>query len=514
MRKTVPFTLVCSLLLAVGWTVASAQDNPAANPSAQRIGLQLVDNKSVYNIADEVNSYENTLGLCQPDGDYRFTAGLLNEGNNHITLYRQAEGDAEGSPVARINLEAEFNEPQEIYIGGLNFASAPTSQTYITQDMLPSGWGTTSNGLLWQTNGSAYVAAQGGLTFTVPEGYSNVMLQLIVYVGSNARGGYFGYNVNGTGWYVSSAVSANSAYTLRTFTGLNSGDVISIYGGEGNDNDGYYLAQSPDIELIIFNYLPETLMPAVRVTPMVSNMSGNSWNAETPIGTTATYTVNELVSFDGMVMTDQFAASTATNEHPEHYSYKVEYDANLVLPSDGSTGLDFQASADFTATTSSSPTTALFTGPQNWTFVGTNAYSPSAGRCAYIMYYGTMMYRMPDTFMGNSVNVTVTASTGGDGAGDLYVNGVQHTFAAGETYTWTVPTGPNGAIVFKSNGDTYSNDFTRIVITSGNGALLNAPNQQRLKPLLHEFMGRSFELASPMSNSKQQCETQQVRIND
>ena len=513
MRKTVLFTLVCSLLLAVGWTGASAQDSPAANPTAQRIGLQLVDNKSVYTIEDEVNNYENTLGLCQPDGDYKFTAGLLNEGSNHITLYRQGEGEDEGTPVARINLQAEYDEPQDGYIAGLNFASsAPSSQTYITQSMLPTNWGTTDNGLVWQTNGYAYVAAQGGLTFTVPDGYSNVMLQLIVYVGSDARGGYFAYNVNGAGWYVTSQVSANSGYTLRTFTGINSGDVISIYGGESSGGS-YYLANSPDIELIIFNYIPETLMPTVTVTPTVSNMSDGTWSDESPIGTAATYTVNDLINLDGMVMTDRFGESTATNEHPELYVYKVDFDANLVLPSSGATGLDFQASADFAAATSTSPTTATFTGPNNWTFVGTNVYTPSAGRCAYIMYYGTMMYRMPDTFLGNSVNVTVTASTGDDGAGDLYVNGVLHTFTAGETYTWTVPTGPNGAIVFKSNGETYSNDFTQIVISSGNGASLNAPRQQHVTTNRYEFQGRSFEIDSPMTSRKQQRETA-VRIND
>lgn len=510
MRKTSLLALVCSLLLAAGWTGARAQQGATANPAAQRIGLQLVDNKSVYNVEDEVNNYENTLALCQPDGAYKLTAGMLNAGDNYITLYRHAQGENEGTQVARVNLNAQKTVPAAGYIDGLGFtgSSAPSSQTVVTQAMMGENWGTVDNGLLWQTSGYAYVAAQGGLIFTVPEGYSNVMLQLIVSVGSNIRGGYFCYNVNGTGWYVTSAVSANTAYTLRTFTGLNSGDVISIYGGEQSDGS-YYLAQSPDIAYIAINYIPETLIPSVTVTPMVSNMSGYTWNAETPIGTTATYTVNDELDLDGMVMTDQFGESTATNEHPAGYSYSVDYNANVVLPSSGSTGLDFQASADFTAATSSSPATASFTGENNWTFVGASVYLPSAGRCAYIQYYGKMLYVMPDSFMGNSVNVTVTASTGSDGAGELLVNGVSHTFAAGESYTWTVPTGPNGAIEFRANGETYTNDFTHIVITGGtSNALASTRHDNAVTRQRHES-----EIVLPMATTKQQREIA-VRINE
>ena len=78
------------------------------------------------------------------------------------------------------------------------------------------------------------------------------------------------------------------------------------------------------------------------------------------------------------------------------------------------------------------------------------------------------------------VNVTVTSSTGEDGAGELYVNGIGHTFTSGETFIWSIPVAANGVIEFKGNviGDftnSYSIDFTRIVITSGNGSTMNAP---------------------------------------
>ena len=107
-----------------------------------------------------------------------------------------------------------------------------------------------------------------------------------------------------------------------------------------------------------------------------------------------------------------------------------------------------------------------------------------------------MLYVLPNNFMGNSVSVTVTTSTGdgssntsGDGRGDLLVNGVSHTFTAGETYTWTVPVTANGTIEFKAAASApYSPDFTQIVISSGSGAKYNSQRpgvkslEKNLKP--------------------------------
>ena len=61
---------------------------------------------------------------------------------------------------------------------------------------------------------------------------------------------------------------------------------------------------------------------------------------------------------------------------------------------------------------------------------------------AYIQYYGSIIYTLPLTYMGNSVNVTVTAganleSVNDDNKGILVINNVSHTFNAGETILTT-----------------------------------------------------------------------------
>ena len=466
--------LLLSSLLVAGWMVVHAQSNGSA---AQRIGLAVVDNKSTYEIESEQNNYENQLRLRQPNGQYKLTAGMLNDGANPIVLHRVDDkgGDIE---CARINLETSVTAPVSGYIGEINFLASgtPSSNTTVTNSMLPANWGTDNSSLIWQTSGYGTITGREGLTFTIPEGYSNATVQLVVGVGDNVRYGYFSYNYNNTGWRIlTTQVSANQTYSLRTLTGVNSGDVISIYGGR-NSNGSYYTTQSPDIERIGFMYYPETLVPSIEVTPTISHKDGESWSDETTIGSRQTYTPNDTVNMYGLgIVTDIFSESTADNNHPENYTYKTLYHANIMLPGSGSTGEDFYASADFTSATTSDPASSTFNGSGNWLFSGTNIYSPSAGRCCYMQYYGAMLFTMPDNFMGNSVQVKVTTSTGDDGAGDVYVNGIGHTFTPGSSYIWTVPVTANGVIEFKPNGETYSADITKIEFMSGNGSSLNSP---------------------------------------
>lgn len=473
--------LMSAVLIAAGWTVMSAQSTPTEPPAAQRIGLTLVDNKSTYVVDDEKNSYENILRLDQPDGNYKLTAGMLNDGDNHIVVHR-SDDKGNDTVVARFNLHGVYYAPTTKVVSTVGF-NATSSTTTITQAMLPDNWGTDGSNLILQTNGYLYITGQGGLTFTVPEGYSNSIMQLIIYVGSNVRGGYFAYNHNNTGWYVGSQVSANTGYTYTTLTGVNSGDVISICGAESSSGS-YYLADSPDIELLGITEQPVTQMPSMTVTPTISYRDGDAWGNEASAGSTMTYSINDEVALGSLgTVTDRFDETTATNEHPSSYSYNVAFDSDIILPANGATGLDFGASADFASATGSSPTTAAFTGPENWKFIATNVYSPSAGKSCYILRHGSILYVLPPTFMGNSVNVTVTSANSDDGAGDLYVNDVVHTFTAGETYTWTVPASANGAIELRSNpvgsfSNTYSNDFTSITISSGASMLHSAGPRQ------------------------------------
>lgn len=494
--------LMLSGLLIAGWITVQAQSTVT---SAERIGLTLVDNKSTFVIDAEQNNYENLLRLHQPTGQYNLTAGMLNEGNNPIYFHRIDDNGGD-YVFARINLATTITEPQN-QSKGINFAgsTAPSTDKTLTNDNLPAYWGTNGSGLVWQTSGYATITSKGGLTFTVPDEWDGGTIRLYVTVGTNVQGGYFSYNLNDGGWRIISGtqVSANSSYYIRTFPGVSSGDVISIYGGKQNSSGSYSSTQSPDIAVIRFYYYPATLTPSIEVSPTISYKEGETWGAESAIGNVMAYTPNDTVDLYGMgVITDTFSESTSTNEHPEEYSYLTSFAANVVLPAMGSTGADFYASVDFTTATTSDPTSSTFTGSDNWSFSGINIYSPTAGRCCYIQYYGAMLFTMPDTFMGNSVTVSVTTSTGGDGAGDVVVNGELYTFSAGETHYWTIPVTANGTIEFKSNGETYSADITRIVISSGNGSALNAPSYT-LDDIMKTESKDIYDCPVPLVNRKE-----------
>ena len=514
MKLLTKHLLMFAMLCSSGW--AFAQTSPA-----ERISLTLEDNLSTYTTAGERNNYVNKLRLNQPSGSNKLTAGMLNDGNNYIVFHR-IDDQGNDSTFARVNLNAQVIEAEMEVIDGISFSSnLPSSQTTITQAMLPDNWGTNGSNLIWQTNGYAYISGQGGLTYTVPAGYNNAIIQLIIYVGSNIRDGYFSTNYNGSGWSVNTTqVSAGGGYVIKTFTGVNTGDVISIYGAQASGSS-YYLSNSPDIDDIYFTEIPTTLASSIDVTPTISRWQGNDWGAETSFGNSTTYSPNDFIDLYNLgEVSDIFYAETSENAHSDYYNYKVTFGGNIDLPSGSSTGLDFYASADFTAATSSSPTTSAFTGPNNWTFLSANIYSPSAGRCCYILSYGSILYTMPSTFMGNSVNVTVTSSTGTDGAGPMYVNGVLHTFTAGQSYTWTVPVSANGTIEFKANAtndftNTYSIDFTRIVISSGNGSSMNAPAQAISKPMTLKYKNSRLypNMPEPISESKHERDNI-IRIND
>ena len=514
MKLLTKHLLMFAMLCSSGW--AFAQTSPA-----ERISLTLEDNLSTYTTAGERNNYVNKLRLNQPSGSNKLTAGMLNDGNNYIVFHR-IDDQGNNSTFARVNLNAQVAEAEMEVIDGIGFSSnPPSSQTTITQAMLPDNWGTNGSNLIWQTNGYAYISGQGGLTYTIPAGYNNAIIQLIIYVGSNIRNGYFSTNYNDSGWSVNSTqVSAGGGYVVKTFTGVNTGDVISIYGARASGSS-YYLSESPDIDDIYFREIPKTLASSIEVTPTISRWQGNDWGAETSFGNSVTYSPNDLIDLYNLgEVSDIFYAETSENAHSDYYNYKVTFDSNIDLPSGSSTGLDFYASADFTAATSSSPTTSAFNGPNNWTFLSANIYTPSAGKCCYILSYGSILYTMPSSFMGNSVNVTITSSTGSDGAGPMYVNGVLHTFTAGETYTWTVPVSANGIIEFKANAtddytNTYSIDFTQIVISSGNGSSMNAPAQAISKPMTLKYKNSRLypNMPEPTSESKHECDNI-IRIND
>ena len=211
--------LIFSLLLVAGLNIAHAQSTGDI-VQANRIGLSLVDNQSEYTTVGEMNHYSNTLRLCQPAGPYKLTASMLNDGENRVSIHRIDTKDGDNE-IGSISFQATRHIPTSQTIDLLDFyqdgAGAHTGSTTITQDMLPANgnWGTDGTNLIWQASGYAYVSGQGGLTFTVPEGYDDATLQFIIYVGTNARGGYFIYNLNNAGWRIAATATAGGTSSLE-----------------------------------------------------------------------------------------------------------------------------------------------------------------------------------------------------------------------------------------------------------------------------------------------------------
>ena len=501
--------LIFSLLLVAGWNIAHAQSTGSI-VQANRIGLSLVDNQSEYTTVGEMNHYSNTLRLCQPAGPYKLTASMLNDGENRISIHRIDTKDGDNE-IGSISFQATRHIPTSQTIDLLDFyqdgAGAHTGSTTITQDMLPANgnWGTDGTNLIWQASGYAYVSGQGGLTFTVPEGYDDATLQFIIYVGTNARGGYFIYNHNNAGWRIAATATAGGTSSF-VVGGMSSGDVISFYGAQVS-NSQYYMYQTPDIELIGVVNLPSSYVPTIDVTHD---------------GITTTYQPNDTVDLYSLgTVTDTFSESTADNSHPDKYSYKALYDANVILPSGSATGEDFYASIDFTACTTSNPGSGAITGHNGWEFHGSNALMDDNNNIwAYIQYYGSIIYTLPLTYMGNSVNVTVTAganlvSVNDDNKGILVINNVSHTFNAGETYTWTnVPVTAGGIIEIKTDGTVYSTDLASITIAGGNGSALNAP-RQAAAPASGSLMFKGLrpKADQPVEQGMKKCYSN-LKIND
>ena len=522
--------ILFGLLIAVGWTNALAQQQPTQN-LAERLALTLVDNVSVYDPVEQTNTYTNTLQLTQPGNDnpYKFTAGMLNNGDNIITIARQGmkDGANEGSPVdvASINLRAEVTTPVADIVDMIDFygdgSNIPSSERYITASELagygasnPTNWGTSEDGegLVLQTSGYPYITAVDGLTFTVPDGYSNANMMIYIGVGDDAYYGYFAFQVNQNGWTVTDQVTANDEINF-VLSGVNSGDVIAFLGARSTSS-GYSLTASPDVSYIVIEYLPSTYIPSVELNPTLSlyNSSNNTWGTATSLGAAATYTTNDAITLTGQVADEFTVVIPADNSHPDSYSYKADIDANVVMPAPGATVSSFTAGIDF-----SPLNTINITGEGLWQMMeGSGRYYTSSARtstCAILDYWGSILYTLPDTFMGNQVSVTVTSCTGdnGFGARTLYVNGVPYTFTAGESHTWTVNTGPNGAIEFKSPSDTYSVGISTIVITSGNTSSMNAPvNNNGLKLKMNRLGQEDLKTLEP----KPFIDKAPVRIND
>ncbi len=450
--------ILFGLLIAVGWANALAQGTNTTS-LLERLKLELVDNQSIYHIdANEpYNEYTNILRISQ--GDAKFTAGMLNNGDNYIVVSRQGDTEDAATECARVNLNAEFSSTDWEDVTTL-YTYTETPPNY-AQTFTPDVTGWTATGCTMQTNGVVYITNGGSLTFTIPAGYENAKFLVGIYAaGTNLRGGYFAVNnivvqVTGEGW------------VTHVVSGLNSGDQIRIQGARSYNNS-YQIYNSPDMLAAEIVYVP-SIIPSIKVTPYVGENAG----------TAQTYSPNDYINLSNLgTITDHFTQSTEEEDYPNSYSYKAELDANVEWPSLGESS-DFYASVNFLAGDGSDLETCEYVGPNNWDYEFAQYYNPSGTIYSlYLIPSSEFIYIMPPSFAGNSVNVTVTSTNHSYGAGDLAVNGQSHTFTQGSSYTWTVPVMAGGVISFalpEGNEDGYTCDIAKIVIQSGNGTAQNAP---------------------------------------
>ena len=457
--------ILFGLLLAVGWTHAMAQGTVTTSP-AQRLNLELVNYVSNYNIATQQNEYTNTLRLSQPTSDNKLTAGMLNNGDNIITVTRQGVKDGQnvGTPtdVATINLNRAPQTYPTNPISSIDFTSLITSSESLNSK-LPANW--SSTGLYgyssWNGNTKyAYIQSGSTLSFTIPSDLNihNGKINVLIYTTNT---GYFE-----VGDWIN---TASAGWNRFGVSGVNAGDVITIQGMTQNYDGSFSAGQSPRMQAIQIQFI-EPLVPNYDVTTTL-NANGNV----SQIGTTTTLSPNDEISLNGMNdLVDSFTAPTATNAHPDSYTYAATVDANISFPSASTGESSFYASADY-QNGNGTVEGIVITGPNNWVheYVG---LEDEGAYCLWFNNDGNVLYTMPNDFTGNSVNVTITSDSGSYGAGSIMVNGESHTFTAGTSHTWTVPVRANGTILFACQPtDPYSVDVTKIVISSGNGSASNAP---------------------------------------
>ena len=448
--------ILSGLLLTVGWSPAVAQQ-PAESPT-QRLALTVVDNKSVYDINAQTNTYTNILRLSQPAGSNKLTAGMLKAGDNFITITRQGIKDGENAgpaaDIARLNLNAEIVKGEVETLSQLTLSSTTVNQSgWSASGLRSAGWGS-----------SGYYIRSGNnyhLTYTIPAGYTDVTI--IVQIGAYTAG-YF--KINGR---VCSA-KANQ-YNNFYFAHLSSGDQIKIQGCDSNGNS----ASSPNMESVSIYVLP-SLLPSVHITSSISHKNGDSWGASTELVASTPHALNDLINLDGLNVdvTDTFSESTASNSHASSYNYTASLDANISWTSSDISG-DFYASADYEQGDGTLEGFVL-TGPNNWEYQLVGAQDDDI-MCMWLPNYGSILYTMPNSYAGSSVDVVMKADSGTNSGGSILVNGIKHTFSPGETYTWTLPISANGTILFTCDpSENYTLNVSKVEIKGGTGTALHAWN--------------------------------------
>lgn len=126
---------------------------------------------------------------------------------------------------------------------------------------------------------------------------------------------------------------------------------------------------------------------------------------------------------------------------------------------------------NFLNSTATNVANAEYTGFNYWQFNNVSMYNGQGSNYNYLAYFqpgGSIVYSIPQTYNGSAVEVKITSGTSGsDSTGDLWVNGVQHTFASqNSSYTWTLTNvAPGSTITIAGPSDGLSLDIAKVEIT-------------------------------------------------
>lgn len=503
MRK-VFYCMLYSLLLATGWTNVFAQGSSLT--PAQRLKLTLVENRSTFNIDDQVNNYENTLRLDQPDGTYKLTAGMLNEGDNFIVISRKANTEAEAKDVARINLNAVISgtsitvTPAKSFYNDNEWSAEEAigqARTYGPDDLLDLSLELTDIFSVMtdeNTHPSQYeYAASLEANIILPDPSKPV----IVTPDSDIdMGDVSTVNVLVSGYYLTAdaTITMTGDFSVSpsslTADQVNAGyTVVVTYTGSGHSGTGTMTITSGSVTRTV-NIAYRSAPPVIIANPTTVTINAPATSGTFTVRGTdlaGPITINGGTYFNvspsSISMEDAMAGNVTVTITPKSGIYTATTGTiTISSPEAQSVTIQvtympaFYASIDFSQCTSSDPTSAEIIGPNGWTLTNVHIYQPG-NICGYLSQNTSFTYTMPNTFTGNSVYVTVTSDTGSDGAGQLSVNNTSHTFTSGSSYTWAITVSAGGTITFSAPRRNYSVDFSKIVISETNPNSLNAPKQ-------------------------------------
>ena len=494
--------LLLSIFLITGWMFCQAQSTGAPN---QRLRLDLVDNKSTFDIDNEQNHYVNKLRLNQSDSHYQLTAGMLNEGDNIVTVKRIDDNGNE-TECARINLRTVINAssvvitPDASYYRDNSWSDVEpvgTTITYQFDEVIDLSSIEFEDDFIESTVNNMHPAryeylASMDANIVLPDPSIPVILtpdnDIIMGAETSVEVLVSGYYLTEQATLTITGPFAVNPSTL-TADEVNNGTMVTIsFIGSNHSGTGTLTITSGTTTQMV-NISHRSADPVIIANPTTVNISGTATNGtftvqgfdlDGPI--TVIGNANFTVSPTSIAMEDAMAGNVSVTITPKS-GITTLTSGTITLTSPGAESVTvqvtydppFYASIDFSQCTTTDPTSAAIVGYNGWTLTNVRIYQPG-NVCAYLSQGNNFTYTMPATFTGNTVYVTVTSDTGSDGAGDLLVNNSSHTFTSGSSDTWTVNVSAGGTITFSApSSSNWSVDIARIAISAVNPAALNRP---------------------------------------